>query len=865
MWVLACLKKTAMVGATLGHFEITGLLGKGGMGEVFRARDTRLGRDVAIKVLPAAFADEPERLRRFEREARATASLAHPNILVVYEVGYHEGAPYLVTELLKGQSLRERLRGKALPVRQALQIAVQITRGLAAAHAGGIVHRDLKPENVFVNADGVVKILDFGLAKHVPSPAIDQVETLSRLPAGPTEPGRVLGTVAYMAPEQARGETVDHRADIFALGVVLHEMLAGERPFAGNTYGDALAAILKEDPRELPAGVPPALVGIVRHCVQKRPEDRFSSAHDLALALESVSAVDGAPVVRGPQRRGRRLWMAAAVTAGLAAVAATAWLLVRHRAGDWRVANFRLVSTFAGSHRSPSFSPDGTMVTFIDDAGGVPQVWVKTLAEGDPIRITTGTMGAGRPRWSPKNDQVVFHRKNADVLDGIWSVPPLGGPPRKIIEGGWDPNFSADGERLVFERPGEIWTAAADGSDQRRVEGLPDSSMSRTSRFPAISPDQGSIALFSPSLGPRGDLWLVPAEGGTARRLTNDVSQVGAPVWSADGRWIVFASDRSGSMTLWRVAPAGGAPEPVTTGTGEDGEPDVSRDGRSLIYASTRKSWAMMLLDTRTGEQRQILERRTTILFPAISPHGDRIVFVGAAGGDRHLFAISADGSGLEQLTRGRGEVNVLPHWSGDGEWIFFDQARPTHSLRRIPAGGGASTVIRSAWDENERAVPTLDPQGRRVSHLVGEFGARDAPAAVLDLESGKEVRLAARIGGTKWSPDGTLLVGADLGRGEVYVCPPSGEACSLVTHGYWPTWSGDGSRIIVCRATATPEVVELISCRRDGGGERRIAELRDMDALSRRLFVSRDDRLAWAQVRAGKQELWLADLGATR
>jgi serine/threonine protein kinase/TolB-like protein len=322
-------------GARLGPYEILAPLGAGGTGEVYKARDMRLGRDVAIKVLPAHLAADTERLTRFTREAKATAALSHTNILAVYDVGAHDGVPYLVEELLEGESLKDRLRGGAVPVRKAIGIAVQIAHGLAAAHEKHIVHRDLKPANVFLTTDGTVKILDFGLAKFLERTPLEDAETVSVGPSGATELGRVLGTMAYMAPEQARGGSVDARADLFAFGVVLYEMLAGERPFRGATATATVAAILTEDPPPLPGRVPPALQRIVSQCLEKRPEDRFSSAHDLALALEAASSssepvpisVTGAEVVSPARRRG--LWLVggllAIVTVAVVAGALAVW------------------------------------------------------------------------------------------------------------------------------------------------------------------------------------------------------------------------------------------------------------------------------------------------------------------------------------------------------------------------------------------------------------------------------------------------------------------------------------------------------------------------------------------------------------
>ncbi len=314
-------------GSRIAHFEVLGLIGSGGMGEVYRARDTRLGRDVAIKVLPAELAADPERLRRFEQEARAVAALSHPNILALYDVGTHEGAPYLVTELLEGESLRQRLQGGALPARKAVETAVQIAEGLAAAHEKGIVHRDLKPENVFLTKDVHVKLLDFGIAKLAAPRTAEELAKATTV-TEVTKAGAVLGTVGYMSPEQLRGQAVDQRSDIFSFGCVLHEMLSGEPPFRGDTANDVMAAILKEDPLPLPGSTPPALQALVNRCLEKRPGERFTSAHDLALALRAFSGSADAPaaVAPGPVHRGvlpRGLWwpLAAVVVAVIAALA----------------------------------------------------------------------------------------------------------------------------------------------------------------------------------------------------------------------------------------------------------------------------------------------------------------------------------------------------------------------------------------------------------------------------------------------------------------------------------------------------------------------------------------------------------------
>jgi tetratricopeptide (TPR) repeat protein/TolB-like protein len=380
-------------GTRLGPYQILAPIGSGGMGEVYRARDARLDRDVAIKVLPADFAADPERLRRFEREAKATATLSHPNILAVHDVGTVEGVPYLVEELLEGESLKERLDRGAMPVPEALEIAVQVARGLAAAHERHIVHRDLKPGNVFITRDGTVKILDFGLAKVVAGVPLGDAETLTQAPSTATEFGRVLGTLAYMAPEQARGLPVDPRSDIFSFGVVLYEMLAGRRPFRGGTATDTVAAILKEDPPPLPETVPAALQGIVARCLQKRQEDRFSSGHELVVALRGTSSGSEAPTTKAVRARTLRLpkqWLlGAAVTLLLGAVAG---LLVW---APWRVAGPPLdpkrvvVAPFENRTGNPSFDSLGSLIA---------EAVTRTAALGGGTAVVPGTAfreGAG--------------------------------------------------------------------------------------------------------------------------------------------------------------------------------------------------------------------------------------------------------------------------------------------------------------------------------------------------------------------------------------------------------------------------------------------------------------------------------------
>ena len=395
---------TLTPGTRLGTYEIVSQLGQGGMGIVFRARDTKLERDVAVKVLPRNLAEDPDALGRFEREAKAVAALSHPNILAIHDFGREEGTVYAAMELLEGETLRQRLQDGALPTRKAIEIALEIAAGLAAAHDRAIVHRDLKPENVFLLASGQVKVLDFGLARMEPvAPEGSDVATMSLS----TEPGRVMGTVGYMAPEQVRGRAVDARADIFSFGAVLYEMLTGKRAFRGESPVETLNAILKEDPPSLFESTPnvsPALERIVRRCLEKRPEERFRTAHDLGIALDAISTSStrsltqeafAAEEPRGGDRRGRLLERAGLVLAGAAIALGgmLAWSRLRPPEANG-AAVFRWMS-FSGRDSSPAVSPDGRTIAFTSDRDGQPRIWLKQVSGEGEAALTT------RPRRLP--------------------------------------------------------------------------------------------------------------------------------------------------------------------------------------------------------------------------------------------------------------------------------------------------------------------------------------------------------------------------------------------------------------------------------------------------------------------------------
>jgi serine/threonine protein kinase len=860
-----------MIGRTLGRYRVEEKLGEGGMGVVYLATDTAIGRRVALKVLRPDAVANPERRRRFQQEARAAGALSHPGIVVLHDVGQEEGIDFIVMEHVEGLSLERAIRDRRLDPRQSVSLACQIADALAAAHAAGIVHRDLKPSNVIVTGDGRARLLDFGVAKLMPAEG-DTAETLTRGEGDcpRTEAGAVVGTIAYMAPEQLEGGPVDARADVFAFGAVLYEMLTGHRAFPGSSSASTAAAVIASEPLPLDrfvTGLPGELERLVRRCLRKDRARRPEHMSDVRLALEEIRDEMDASPVSPPTRRRRRMSSVLGLgLVGLAiAMAIGAWWLLagrRPRASNATTTQ-RLVSTFPGSHSSPSFSPDGKMIAFVSDASGSPQIWVKDLAEGDALQITHESSPAATPRWSGGGDRIAF----ALMGRGIWSVPPLGGVPHQLVDDGTNPNLSADGARLVFERGKEIWTAAADGSGARRVDGVPARSYSAVSALPALSPDGRWIVYFQQREGPNGDLAVIPAAGGTPRLLTNDLREAGSPVWTPDGASIVFWSKRAGSRTLWRVPVAGGSPVPITTGAGEDGDPALTADGRRLIYTNQRNSGSLVIQDLRTRERRDVREERFLLWAPRGSPTDDRIAFFQEVGPDFHVFTVREDGTDLRQITFGAGEWDIHPSWSADGRFLYYYRALPApYGFRKVPAAGGPSSEVVPGWRWDRNSHGRVDPSGEAVVYLRQNDPERPDAAFVRDLRTGNETPLGEagerHVHPFDWSGDGRAILGWRH-DGSVAICPTSGGACRVVARGLAPVfWSADRSRILFLRPGSRPDLRLLVSVDAEGGGEAEHGEIGPLHPLGVVFDRLRDGRVVWTRFLKGRQELWLMDVG---
>jgi eukaryotic-like serine/threonine-protein kinase len=687
-------------GVRIGDYEIQALLGAGGMGEVYRARDLRLRRDVAIKVLPAFVSFDPERLRRFELEAMSTAALNHPNILAVYQMGTYEGAPYLVSELLEGETLRAEIRRGRMGLDRAINHAVQMARGVAAAHEKGIVHRDLKPENLFVTKDGRVKILDFGLAKLAqPQPS----SAHSAVTAGEqTEPGMVMGTAGYMSPEQVRGQAADHRADIFALGAILYEMLTGQRAFQKPTSADTMSAILNEDPPALSktaAQTPPALLRIVRRCLEKNPEQRFQSASDLAFAFGALSDSDNASSV-AVERAHRAMFrkphlIKLALASLLAVVLATAGFFgLRHRYTTLKPENLEItLLTHTGNAVAAAISPDARYVAYAFSRGDKASVIVRQVSTGSEVEIVPPTSSSyGSLTFSPDGNYIYIVQVDPDnsAYASLYRIPTLGGRPVRLIR---DVDsavaFSPDGRQMAYIRgvlernECQLLVAAPDGSGEKLllkqpvVLGGPHHGPNLFA--PTWSPD-GKFVVFTaydPKSSARSVLRSVSIADGSVRDIYSSSDDMGRPLWLPDGSaFIVPISEhaRNQRAQLWYIPYPRGEPHRIIDDLNdyEIDTPSLSSDGRALVLVEKNAItdlWVAPAGDTSQAEpvtSNGFAER----LF-SWTPD-DSILFADRGG---NLFLMNREGSRRVLLNPDQ-QRSWAPSACGTGRHVVFESYR---------------------------------------------------------------------------------------------------------------------------------------------------------------------------------------------
>jgi Tol biopolymer transport system component len=825
-------------GQRIGHYEIVSKIGRGGMGEVYLARDLNLGRDVALKFLSSDFTQSFERLQRFQQEARAASGLNHPNILTVYEIANADGHQFIATEFIEGETLRTRLVIGRLPLTEVLNIAEQVASSLSAAHAKGIVHRDIKPENIMLRTDGFVKVLDFGLAKLTESEEVGPEE--STIAMVRTATGIVMGTTAYMSPEQTRGFTVDSRTDIWSLGAVMYEMLTGKPPFQGETSSDVMAAVLEREPvplTELVIGLPTELQRIVRKALRKNREERYQSIKDLQsdikdLKQELTSTLPHVPKSTEKTKRGWQIPFIAIAILTLAIAAIGVYKIANPKVvpttNTTQIVGTSQLTTWPGLDLDPAISPDGNAVAYSSDHLGNFEVFIKPLTPGArEIQLTSDGQQNFQPAWSPDGKLIAFHSKNRG---GIFVIPASGGTSRQIAEFGSHPIWSPDGSSILFqsEEVNDLGASSIEAPMPPSTLRIVDVGRGETRSLTQVgvpvgghgdaswSPD-GKRIVFVSYDGTEAKLWNISSTGTDLHQVIDRVRWIYSPTYSPDGQHIYFGGvSETGGFALYEVAvsPADGKAnsEPVEIlngGLGRIKQLSISSNGKKIVYSApsmrgnissvTLSASAMSPAGAPIALTNDTSYRKGLARF---SPDGQRIVFVEFRGGtNQDIWVSGADGSNPVQLTTNPA-IDWAPSWLPDNDTIAFQSDR-----------GGRGRVwtisIRSGQEkllvdpQQQLGWPSVSPDGKQIVFNSTRSGTTNlwmiptsgGPAEQLTFD--KEM-----MGFGSWSRDGTTLAfevkhGLDQ---QIAIMPSSGGPLTELTSGpglSWPfSWSPDGDKI---------------------------------------------------------------------
>jgi Tol biopolymer transport system component len=891
-------------GASLGPYEIVAHLGSGGMGEVWRARDRRIGRDVAIKVLPEAFDPNDERVLRFEQEARAAGALNHPGLVTIFDVGSVDGTPYIVMELLEGETLRDALGDAvpvAMPVRKAIDYAIQIASALAVAHEKGIIHRDLKPENLFITSDHRVKILDFGLAKLArdANDAEGQHHTSKHL----TSAGIAIGTPGYMSPEQVRADPIDHRTDIFSFGSVFYEMLSGRPAFEKFSAIETMHAVLHEEAEPLQQLLPassPALAATVAHCMEKNPRDRFQSARDLAFQLRTVPELsrataanhDAIPAKKWYAPRRAAMFVLAALLG--ACGVGFALFAMRDQPPAPALRTFRQLTTADGSELFPTLAPDGKSFAYASAQSGNRDIYVQRVDGHEPINITDDWKDDdSEPAFSPDGSLIAFRSEREG--GGIFVMGATGESPLRLTDFGHNPAWSPDGTQIVFAteavetrpdwrgRTSELWIADRRTGAHRPLiqaqKGGPDFGLQSDAVQPSWSPNGKRIAFWglSSSSGQR-DLWTIDPNAAepkkTVVRVTSDAALQWNPVWSPDGKDLYFGSDADGTLNLWRVAmdqdsgspvaapellqlPAHAAGHFTFAKTGEIAFVTVTASDR--IFAMPFNATAGTL-----GTPRQLVGGSHYIRNFDPSPDEKMIAFAARFGAQEDLFVADADGMRIRQLTNDAARDRGVS-WSPDGKTLYFNSDRDSDAwwIWKIEADGSGLARVSDEAEAKRLGIenlvtPVPSPDGRTL--LVESLGRKSA-LLHLDRPMGQRLELLpAYLSAGRWSPDGQFIASQDRVGAALKVFLYSLRTRrieKIADDGASPHWTPDGKKLVyfqrqaICildvatRAVTTVPVTQLPDTR--------------IDLRSTWVHLSRQGETVYVRSTKEESDIWLA------
>ncbi|MBL8170125.1 MAG: serine/threonine-protein kinase [Acidobacteria bacterium] len=805
---LAAQKDRSLIGQVFSHYSVISVLGVGGMGEVYLARDTELNRKVALKFLPAQFTQDETRIKRFQREAKAASALNHPNIITIYEIGQIENKHFIASEYIEGQTLREVITSGRVAEKDALEIAMQICSALAAAHEAGIIHRDIKPENIMLRRDGYVKVLDFGLVKLTElERSAERTNPTDAAEADPakTNPGTVLGTAKYMSPEQAMGREVDRRSDIFSLGVTLYELLLGVPPFKGDRMAGILDAIIHHQP------VPPTtarpdldaeLDQIITRALEKDREHRYQSANDLRTDLkrlqQKLNSLETNPLA-ARQTRGepvntppkRNYAPAAIVLALLALVTAVGSLWGRFSGekdslADWANAEHRELTEFSGTKTAPTLSPDGQAIVYARKVNGQYDLFRQRVDGKSTQNLTAHDPAENSdPAFSPDGKYLAFRSERDD--GGIYLIGATGENERLVVKGGFNPSWSLDGSEIlystqrgssVFQRVGvngQIWAINWQTGIKRRIPAGPDAVQ------PRISPNGLRIAYWGLKNSAQRDIWTIPAAGGDPVPITDDAADDFCPVWAPDGRHLYFSSNRSGRLSLWRVRidEATGksldVPQPLPIQTQQNQLLTISRDGKLMAYASRlvktniRRAAFDPIAGKIIGAPEWVTQMTRRASNQDVSPDGQSLTYYSFGDPQMDIYVSPiGETDNYKQLTDDRVRDRA-PRWSPDGKRIaFFSDLSGVFEIWSIrPDGGDRQQLTFSQPKEPGYLDPAWSPDGTRM--LFTRRGGGQSYIMDLRQPFQQQTLFAFPKPGNgnsftayTWSPDGNRIAGTE-------------------------------------------------------------------------------------------------------
>jgi Tol biopolymer transport system component/predicted Ser/Thr protein kinase len=854
------------------------------MGEVYRAKDTRLGREVALKILPLHVAADTSRRARFEQEAKAVAALNHPNIVSVFDIGESGGVSFIVTELVEGTSLRD----VNLSTRKVIEVAVQVAEGLAAAHRAGITHRDLKPDNIMLTPDGRAKILDFGLAKVAPKPSAPGQEAETAIISN-TQSGVVMGTVGYMSPEQVRAKTLDPRSDIFSFGLVFYELLANQHPFMRESSAEVMSAIVREEPADLPPTINPTLTEIIRHCLEKDPANRFQSAQDLAFHLKALlgraSASAPAAALRQPKRPvGKYLLIGAVSLMAMWCVAATVlWLKARHHHSDITSYRFTPFVAAAQPASEPTWSPDGRNLAFVMEVDRVKQIFIRPLDSLVQRQLTKVKRDARNPMWTPDGSRLYFISE-----ERLWSLGIAGGEAEPVMTGVISAALSADGKTMAMMRTvpkngvdtTSIWISSPPGSEAVEYQPAP---ISHPGRLPpsklAFSPDgtkllAACLTLHSP------EVWLIPFPMGSGKAKQLFASTLAGVLeppsfsWMPDSRRAVFSipSQKGFDSELWMADVRNESLTRITADSTSEAEPAVSPDGKRIIYASTAEDYNMVEIPLDGSMVRNLLTTSRSELFPAWPAAGEEYAYVTDHSGDSEIWIRSRRSNWERPLITPKDFPKNAPtqfftlEYSPDGASLAF-AATGNHRVASIwiaPAAGGSPIRLTSDESEGFEMSPTWSPdanwiafativKGEPVTRMM-RVGSQEPP---VDLVHG--------VCAPRWSPLGDWIICGDSPDGFKLVSA-DGSKTKVFPHIFdiGSTWSKDGSSIYGLTQTKDGSRLQVLNIQtgavrsiRDFGPEMRFET--NM-AHSLRLSMAPDGKSFSTTTLQAKSDLWMLE-----